>query len=334
MADTQQRRSGGVSGGEVDVTRKKGKKGRRSNQAQGPDSLDANPADYVRILPAPHASGGHPDESLGPTVLLSTKHKAPGLELSADRLSVSGSKGYRSVRATHGFHEGTHYCEVTLAHLGGTGHARVGWGTAAAEINGPVGYDTHGYGVRDVDGARLHAAQRVPVDGDGAPLRQGDVLGLFLHLPPGGDPVEVRPGSNLVRYKGGLWAEAPAPRSPRPLPGSVLAFTVNGVLQGGGPAFTDLLEGTYYPMLSVFTLPVQGEGVTLTVNFGPDFSHAPPVLEGCPPAEPLSVLPERLRAAAEADEAAALGGGGGGGGAAVAAGGGSSGGGPVPMVMS
>lgn len=41
-------------------------------------------------------------------------------------------------RATHGAHEGTWFFEVTVAHLGATGHARLGWATDAAELQAPV----------------------------------------------------------------------------------------------------------------------------------------------------------------------------------------------------
>lgn len=290
MADSSKRPS------EVDLTRKKGKKhGRRATQAQ--DSVEAGPGDYVRVIPYSLTA----DDDVGPQVLLSTKDKAPGLQLSSERLAVTGWKGFRSVRATHGFHEGTHYCEVIVQHLGDTGHCRAGWATKQAEISAPVGYDQHGYGYRDLEGSRVHKAVREEY---GQAFGEGDVLGLFLHLPPGGRALETRAGAELARYKGALYQVQPEQVEPQPLPGSVLAFTCNGVLQG--VAFRDIPEGTYYPIASLFTLPQQKEGATVSLNFGPDFKYAPPAIEGCPAAEPLSVLPAKQAAAAEAEEAAAL----------------------------
>jgi Set1/Ash2 histone methyltransferase complex subunit ASH2 len=285
----------------VDITRnKKGKKtGKRSAQASA-DRVEAAPGDFVRIVPIGASTA--PDESLGPAVQLSARHKAPGLSLSGDGLSVTGSKGFRSVLGTHGFHAGTFYCEVAVAHLGTSGHCRLGWGTKTAEVAAPVGYDKHGYGFRDLEGSKVHAALREPY---GAAFGEGDVIGMFLHLPPGGRPLEHPPGSDLVRYKGALWREQPRDEAPAPLAGAVVAFSVNG--QPQGVAFRDVAEGTYYPMLSLFTLPEQGEGATLSLNPGPAFKHAPLAVEGCPPAEPLSALPARMRAAAEAEEAAAFG---------------------------
>lgn len=87
-------------------------------------------------------------------------------------------------------------------------------------------------------------------------------------------------------------------------------------------ACRDLKEGTYCPAVSLYTLPDQAEGATVTLNFGecldqpagvtqvrihdhacllhalimdfagtgPDFHFNPPPVEGCPPAKPISDL--------------------------------------------
>jgi Set1/Ash2 histone methyltransferase complex subunit ASH2 len=281
---------------EVDLTRKKGKKtGRRTALTE--DSVEAAAGDFVRVIPF----SGVADDDVGATVRLSIKDKASGLDLSADRAAVTGWKGFRSVRATHGFHEGTHYCELTVEHLGETGHCRLGWSTKQAEINAPVGYDQHGFGYRDLEGSKVHKASRQEY---GEPFGQGDVLGLFLHLPEGGRALESRPGSELGRYKGSLYQLMPQQTDPQPLQGSVVAFTRNGVLQG--PAFKDVLEGTYYPTASLFTAHKQKDGAKVSFNFGPDFKYPPPTIDGCPAAAPMSDIPAKQAAAAEAEEAAAL----------------------------
>jgi Set1/Ash2 histone methyltransferase complex subunit ASH2 len=285
-----------ASTNEVDLTRKKGKKHGR-NKARTEDSVQASESDFVRVIPFT----GQADDDVGTTVRLSTKDKALGLELSTDRQSVTGWKGFRSVRATHGFHQGTYYCEVTVDHLGETGHCRLGWSTKQSEIAGPVGWDRFGCGYRDVDGSKVHKSLKEQY---GQAYGEGDVVGLFLHLPEGGRAFATRAGMQLVRFKGGLYEEASDQSEPDPLPGSVLAFTRNGVLQG--VAIRDLLEGTYFPTASLYTLPQQKEGATVTFNFGPDFKFPPPSIEGCPAAEPVSALPAQQQAAAEAEEATAL----------------------------
>ena len=170
------------------------------------------------------------------------------------------------------------------------GAARVGWATRAAELQAPVGYDKHGYAFRDREGCKVHDALREPYleemeeeeekkarDGGGGgaaaaaaageeegqgkksppvpPLpavKQGDVIGCYLHLPPGGRPLE-RTKEDIVSWKGGLYfvdrPEAPA----APVRGSAVAFYLNG--RGLGVAFADILEGTYYPAGSLFTPP-------------------------------------------------------------------------------
>lgn len=87
--------------------------------------------------------------------------------------------------------------------------------------------------------------------------------------------------------------------------GSVVAFTKNGVLQG--PAYTDFMDGTYYPAASLFTQPSQTEGATVTFNFGPDWVHPPPDVPGCPPARPMCEVAEPVpsRAPTPAPDAAA-----------------------------
>lgn len=88
-------------------------------------------------------------------------------------------------------------------------------------------------------------------------VKQGDVIGCYLHLPPGGRALE-RTKEDIVSWKGGLYfvdrPEAPA----APVPGSAIAFFLNG--QKLGVAFEDILEGTYYPAGSLFTPPPPRRG--------------------------------------------------------------------------
>lgn len=88
-------------------------------------------------------------------VQLSKTGKATQLLLSEDRLSVTGHRGFRTVRASHGAHVGTWYCEVTVTHLGKSGHVRLGWCTRKAELQAPVGFDEHGFSYRDLEGSKV-----------------------------------------------------------------------------------------------------------------------------------------------------------------------------------
>jgi Set1/Ash2 histone methyltransferase complex subunit ASH2 len=291
----------GKRGAEKEVelpARKKGKKG--GSNARGKDShesVEAFKDDLVRVVPYRKPSA---EDDAGAVVLLSKQDKAQQLQLSEDRLAVTGQKGFRSVRATHGAHEGTFYCEVTVQHLGSSGHCRLGWSSRRAEINAPVGYDAFGVGYRDLEGSSVYKALRSSY---GAAYGEGDVIGLLLHLPAGGRPLEAR-AAEVVRYKGLLYQVQEDEPDPKTLQGSFVGFFKNGQWQG--KAAEDLLEGTYYPTVSLYTLPEQAEGATVTVNFGPNFKFAPEFTAlGLPAAEPVSALVAKA-AAAEAATAAEL----------------------------
>ncbi|KXZ54453.1 hypothetical protein GPECTOR_4g1004 [Gonium pectorale] len=230
---------------------------------------------------------GHDDPH---KVLISKVYKAAQLQLSEDRLSVTGHKGFRTARGSHGTHEGALYCEVRVVHTGKTGHCRVGWCTRKAELQAPVGYDTFGFSYRDVDGSKVSNGLREPF---GQPFSEGDVIGMYIYLPKGGRTLEPQ-GNEYAKYKGRWMRIEDVEPDPEPLPGSVIAFSVNGQYQG--VAFRDFNEGTYYPAVSLYTMPEQSEGATVSVNFGPMFQYPAPQPEGCPPAMPVCDLATPLPA--------------------------------------
>ncbi len=163
-------------------------------------------------------------------------------------------------------------------------HCFAGFSTRKAELQAPVGFDVHGYGFRDIDGSKVYEGRR---EAYGSPFKEGDVVGLLIHLPEGGRPIEAR-DRKVVRYRGSMYYEEEPEPTPQALAGSCIAFTVNGVSQG--KAYVDILEGTYYPSVSIFTLPEQSEGATVKANFGPSFAFPPPSIENVPPAQPVCLL--------------------------------------------
>ncbi|KAK9811769.1 hypothetical protein WJX72_009761 [[Myrmecia] bisecta] len=258
---------------------KRSKKGKKKLK---PGIPQLTSADYVRVVPIPKkcellVEGWRP-------VTLSKFDKAPQATLSVDQMAVTSSKGYRMARATHGAYQGTWYFEITVTHLGETGHCRLGWSTGKGELQAPVGYDQHSFGYRDLEGSKVHRALREEY---GNPYKEGDVVGCLLHMPAGGQSFE-KDKSDIVSWKGALYfVDKPEPE-PTDLKGSLVAFSLNGVSQG--VAYRDFKEGTYYPAASLYTLPDQKEGATVTFNFGPDFKHSPPEIEGCPAARPCCEL--------------------------------------------
>jgi Set1/Ash2 histone methyltransferase complex subunit ASH2 len=311
------------------------------------------------------ANGGTADAAtaapVAAPVLLSASDRAPQLQLDASRLLATSRKGYRSVRAAHGFTvgpvppaegkaevaaeekkggggdadeapsstdapaapiaghgSGTFYWEAELSHLGATGHARLGWSTRASDVGGPVGYDAHGYGFRDITGEGVHCGWRRAVgggtlggtSGSGAsPFKEGDVVGLLLHAPAVAAEGGAGPSTSAAALKKSSEAAAEAKEEdaadanaagndadddeaaaagaaeaaaaqdlPPPIPGSFVGFCVNGVWQGR--AYEGRIRpGTYYPTVSLYTLPQQSEGASVRANFGPAFRFPPPTAE-------------------------------------------------------
>ncbi|CAI5474571.1 unnamed protein product [Closterium sp. Yama58-4] len=115
-------------------------------------------ADLVKVVPAP--KGLEIEDGPDKPVVLSRVFRAAQIQLSEDRLSATSSKGYRTVLATRGVLEGAWYFEIHMLHLGSTGHTRIGWATQRADMQTPVGFDTWGFGFRDVDGSVVHQAVR------------------------------------------------------------------------------------------------------------------------------------------------------------------------------
>jgi hypothetical protein len=98
----------------------------------------------------------------------------------------------------------------------------------------------------------------------GKAFGEGDVVGVHLYLPPGGRRrARVREACTWGRKV--FWMQEGGEEEGRQLKGSFVAFYLNGVKQG---EVRDVLEGTYFPALSFFTLPKQEEPVVVRCNFG------------------------------------------------------------------
>jgi Set1/Ash2 histone methyltransferase complex subunit ASH2 len=185
------------------------------------------------------------------SVRLSRVHRAPQLRLSADGMTLTGEKGYRTVRATHAAPAGDWYFEVrVLEHQPPNACLRVGWATERADLQVPVGFDRHSYSVR-MDGSKFHQSIGRPYAMQSFAL--GDVIGCHLHLP-------------LPRATGAGGEDTSLPF----MPGSRITFFRNGVSQG--VAFVPLQRGFYFPAISLFM------GARVTVNFGLAPPPPPPLL--------------------------------------------------------
>ncbi|XP_035438516.2 set1/Ash2 histone methyltransferase complex subunit ASH2 isoform X1 [Spodoptera frugiperda] len=205
-------------------------------------------------------------------VLLALHDRAPQLKISEDRLAVTGDKGYCMVRATHGVSRGSWYWEVCVEEMPEGAATRLGWGRRYANLQAPLGYDKFGYSWRSRKGTRFHESRGKHYSNGYA---EGDTLGFLIVLPESAttkytpNTYKDRP---LVKFKSHLYYEdkdniQESLNNLKPLPGSKIYYFKNGECQG--EAFLDIYEGCYYPTVSLH------KNVTVSVNFGPNFKHAP-----------------------------------------------------------
>jgi hypothetical protein len=217
---------------------------------------------------------------------LSTENKAREISLDEAGLEASSSGGYRSVRGTHGAHEGRWYYEVCVEALGHAGAVRMGWATTALDLHTPVGTDASSYAYRSQEGSKVHGAKREVY---ATAFGEGAVVGCLIHLPHGGRRLE-KGLDDVVKYRGNYYfvEEDGARPPPKPLEGSYVEFFLHGVSQG--KAYSDLLEGCYYPVVSLYTSAEQEAPARVRVNFGASPFANPLPLD----ARPLADLPETL----------------------------------------
>lgn len=237
-----------------------------------------------KYAPEPHVPQKWTEPPAGP-VSLSTFDRGPDITVPTgenEAFAVRGFMGFRSVRATHGVMEGDWYFQVRVLNFKQPGNVRVGWSTRRNEISTPVGFSSHGYGIRDKTGELFHNAQLYPY---GESFACGDTIGCRLKLPSG--------LSNKVKNKVAAanmkWLEHkhdcasilfPLDCDVK-LPGAFVEFFKNGKSMGvpseiGRRGKCGLLRaGTYFPTISIF------KNGSARAEFGP--FHDVVLPEGCRP---------------------------------------------------
>lgn len=98
--------------------------------------------------------------------------------------TVMTDKGYRMARANVGVREGKWYFECKILsgyNKGGTGNVRVGWARREAPLDAPVGFDGYSYGIRDIEGQKMHLSRPKPFMNES--VETGDIIGLEIYLP-------------------------------------------------------------------------------------------------------------------------------------------------------
>lgn len=111
---------------------------------------------------------------------------------------ITTDKGFRMARANVAIRQGRWYweCKITRGTVkssssgGGSdakveshGHVRMGFARREASLDAPVGFDAYSYGIRDVQGQKVHMSRPKDFFPPGEDIKEGDVIGLEIQLP-------------------------------------------------------------------------------------------------------------------------------------------------------
>ncbi|KAI0011620.1 hypothetical protein F4779DRAFT_192309 [Xylariaceae sp. FL0662B] len=106
---------------------------------------------------------------------------------------ITTDKGFRMARANVAVRQGRWYweCKITRGTVksgddGKTesrGHVRMGFARREASLDAPVGFDAYSYGIRDVQGQKVHMSRPKDFFPPGEDIKEGDVIGLEIQLP-------------------------------------------------------------------------------------------------------------------------------------------------------
>ncbi|KAI0637390.1 hypothetical protein C8Q77DRAFT_1216117 [Trametes polyzona] len=162
-------------------------------------------------------------ESNPTTFRVSWEDRSPFIKVTQDGLGLQGEKGFRSARCNAPIREGRWYMEVKIELGAGDkppglkraegSHVRLGWARREAPLNAPAGYDGYSYAMRDKTGEKVHLSRPRPY---GRPFRTGDVVGMYICLPPRRkperrdpyDPAHVRRERIAIEFKGQEYFES------------------------------------------------------------------------------------------------------------------------------
>ncbi|KAF9279419.1 hypothetical protein BGZ88_012750 [Linnemannia elongata] len=251
-------------------------------------------------------------------VRLCREDMSPYMLIDEECKTITTEKGFRMVRANCGVREGQWYYEVTIDRGGEPryegrdgAHVRLGWARREATLQAPVGFDAYSYGIRDTTGEKVHMSRVKPF---GESFKTGDVIGLYISLPPDGNEKSFFKHRRLRRsfnFKGQLYFESvdysptkryiemaeyeatpiktnvDKPIPPPTIPGSKIIVYKNGVCQGvmcedlfsvlpieQNAKEKDQLRFDDGTLGYYPVISVYRNG-TATANFGPDFKYPP-----------------------------------------------------------
>ncbi|CAJ2512794.1 Uu.00g009130.m01.CDS01 [Anthostomella pinea] len=136
---------------------------------------------YRQTEPEPH--GAH----------ISFEDASTHMYLDQSGRHITTDKGFRMARANVAVRQGTWYweCKITRGTINTAdgskgeahGHVRMGFARREASLDAPVGFDAYSYGIRDVEGQKVHMSRPKDFFPAGEDIKEGDVIGLEIRLP-------------------------------------------------------------------------------------------------------------------------------------------------------
>ncbi|RPD59150.1 hypothetical protein L226DRAFT_536161 [Lentinus tigrinus ALCF2SS1-7] len=175
------------------------------------------------VCPPECASPFRTIESKPTSFRISWEDRSPFIHVTPEGLGLQGEKGFRSARCNAPMREGRWYMEVKIELGAGDrapglkrkegSHVRLGWARREAPLNAPAGYDGYSYAMRDKTGEKVHLSRPRPY---GRPFKTGDVVGMYICLPPRRkpdkrdpyDPARIKRERIAIEFKGQEYFES------------------------------------------------------------------------------------------------------------------------------
>ncbi|ANQ06781.1 Uncharacterized protein PCOAH_00010360 [Plasmodium coatneyi] len=211
-------------------------------------------------------------------VTFSTKYKDSCVNLSSDKLTCYGDKGWSSVFVNNGADIGKWYYEIKIEEpvqnfqflgykdkvIKVNPYIRVGFACRYMRYDYPIGTDKYSYCVNSKNGRIFNNSISYDCM---EPIKVGDIIGCYLNLKNKNTyNFDPRSDKKLYEYlQNGILCDPKDPPVLKKNYGSSIFFSLNGQIKKN--AFVDIYEGFYHPSVSLYM------GASAKINLGPHFAY-------------------------------------------------------------
>ncbi|GAW79642.1 hypothetical protein, conserved [Plasmodium gonderi] len=211
-------------------------------------------------------------------VTFSTKYKDSSINLSSDKLTCYGDKGWSSVFVNNGADIGKWYYEIKIEEpvqnfnflgykdkvIKVNPYIRVGFACRYMRYDYPIGTDKYSYCVNSKNGRIFNNSISYDCM---EPIKIGDIIGCYLNLRNKNTyNFDPRSDKKLYEYlQNGILCDPKDPPILKKNYGSSIFFSLNGQIKKN--AFVDIYEGFYHPSVSLYM------GASAKINLGPHFAY-------------------------------------------------------------